>query len=253
MSARDRKVEEEKEEKNSKKQKHYTPRGTRSSWTEAQYTVYKEEQKRFRDRRWKSRKAELVEMAEEMQESKKRLGAWIDDGGRNRTVLAVIDGRKNGQPAVQKDERGLPVDTIPAVKAVPDAQGRSVVNKQSSGGAISNESDQAALQDDSPSEVRSGKAQPKVKAGRGRKRRSEASDAENTTKADQARAKKPKIKKTPGKWVVPDSSDDEGDSHDENRFMREQGLSVVHDYWPSMWRSACAVHVNMKRTNKTVS
>jgi hypothetical protein len=59
-----------------------------------------------------------------------------------------------------------------------------------------------------------------------------------------------KSRKSTKEWVVPDSSDE---STDELQYMREKGLTIIHDYWPSPWRVMAAAFVNTERINKSVS
>jgi hypothetical protein len=88
---------------------HYTPRGERSTWSKAQYTVYKEEKAATRKERWAARKSTLNAIAKDINQATSSKYRSITDGNRNRTVLGQVAGRKNGQPAIEKDSNGIPI------------------------------------------------------------------------------------------------------------------------------------------------
>ncbi|WWD05946.1 hypothetical protein V865_004031 [Kwoniella europaea PYCC6329] len=93
---------------------HYKPRGPRSHWTEAQYTIYKEEQYYWRS------KHRLDKAAQEKrdQDYKRRIYGRVEDdereqtsvqlGGMNRRIIGRVRGRENGEPPVWKDDNGKP-------------------------------------------------------------------------------------------------------------------------------------------------
>jgi hypothetical protein len=250
--------EKQKTEETAKKNKktHYKPRGDRSTWTEAQYTVYKEEKARFQSVQWKSRKVELETMAKDILGSKPKW-TWIMDGGRNKGVLAVIDGREDGEPPVQKNARGLPLsvklddDTSPGEEDAKDGENESSATPENSVAEVATDqpTEHADVDESSEGENLKQKGSTKKRPSES----SESSESEQPTKSSKPVAKKARGRKSNKPWVIPDASEDEGDGYDEVAFMREQGLTIVHDYWPSMWRSACAAHVSMQRINKTVS
>ncbi|WWC97173.1 hypothetical protein V866_004052 [Kwoniella sp. B9012] len=93
---------------------HYNPRGPRSQWTEAQYTIYKEEQyfwrckqrldkaaQEKRDQDYKRRIYGRIEYEEREQTS-------VQLGGMNRRIIGRVRGRENGEPPVWKDDNGKP-------------------------------------------------------------------------------------------------------------------------------------------------
>ncbi|WVQ64700.1 uncharacterized protein L199_002867 [Kwoniella botswanensis] len=93
---------------------HYIPRGPRSHWTEAQYTVYKEEQYFLRS------KLRLDKAAQEKRdqdykrriygrdEGEEREQTSVQLGGMNRRIIGRVRGRENGAPPVWKDDHGKP-------------------------------------------------------------------------------------------------------------------------------------------------
>lgn len=92
---------------------HYIPRGERSTWTHAQYTVYKEEKAFHKREQWKKRKSELKTIAKAMNDDLDKQPWTVRYYGRDRTVLDFVVGRLDGEPAKPKDERGLPLPMTP--------------------------------------------------------------------------------------------------------------------------------------------
>ncbi|WVW81676.1 hypothetical protein I302_103671 [Kwoniella bestiolae CBS 10118] len=87
---------------------HYIPAGSREDWSEAQYIVYKEEQAKWRKNE-RAAKVKSLELAIEIErEDKRKRDNYAIMGRQSRRVLAAVIGRKNGQPPVEKDEKGLP-------------------------------------------------------------------------------------------------------------------------------------------------
>jgi len=249
-----------------KSPKRYTPRGERSTWSEAQYTVYKEERRIGRQKRWEARKLVLNAIAEDIKENDSK-SKTLCDGWRNRSILAEVAGRKDGQPAIEKDDKGLPAMTEidKGEKAPGDDQSSSSDEEDSAGKSRahgrSSKTDSHRLRvpaaKGANKTTRTSSAAPR---GGGRKRAhlsgSEESDEGNVV-LSKGKAKKKlntknkrQKKASPKVWVVPDSSEE---SEDEMDYVRRQGLEVVHDFWPSSERKQAALQVNAKKINKTVS
>jgi hypothetical protein len=90
------------------KKKHYTPRGPRANWSREQYTVYKEEKQLYWERQEKKREEAAEEAAEQAVDGAIKW-KYIKVGKLNRSVLAVIPGRRDGEEALPKDFAGLPI------------------------------------------------------------------------------------------------------------------------------------------------
>nr|XP_031859884.1 uncharacterized protein CI109_004733 [Kwoniella shandongensis]KAA5526956.1 hypothetical protein CI109_004733 [Kwoniella shandongensis] len=88
---------------------HYIPRGPRTEWSQAQYTVYKEEQGIWKGKIKAEQKKALVAANEKIKE-KKKSDKRIEFGGVHRTILAKVRGCLPGEPPAAKTERGLPVE-----------------------------------------------------------------------------------------------------------------------------------------------
>jgi hypothetical protein len=253
--------------------KHYIPRGERSKWSKAQYTVYKEEKRATRKERWAVRKATLDAIAKQINERVNSKYHFIKDGNRSRSVLGKVAGRKNGQPAVEKDEKGIPiVEKSESEEDGSDSSDESDGDNEGEEEVIGKEDAKPAASEKTPKQSgpiklnstkdnQSGSKSSSDKS-RGRKRAhvsesEEESDEEiappvkKGTKTNSKSTKaKPKDKSTKA-WVVPDSSDDE--STNELDYMREKGLTIVHDHWQSPWRVMAAATVSCERISKTVS
>jgi len=255
--------------------KYYTPRGERSTWSQAQYTVYKEEKMITREERWAARRPTLDAIAKDVNHRTSSKYRSITDGNRSRTVLGEVTGRKNGQPAVEKDENGIPIVEKVGVemedsksdeeisseeeeqvavegknKTVSLAKKKSASPKETSktvDGRLSTNSKTAGVKSQSrkrahvteSEESEQEDAAPVRKATRSSKRTKDINDRAKTKKTESA-----------DKWVVPDSSEESADEHE---YMRGQGLTIIHDYWPSPWRVMAAAFVNTERINKSVS
>lgn len=255
---------------------HYVPKGDRHTWSKAQYTVYKEEKRASRDVKWVKRKVQLDEMIQEINKKAKGGVRHIRDGNMNRTVRGMVLGRKHGQPAVEKDDKGMPIiekldEDEEKISDDDDESMSTDEEKQSATGAKEGGIGDSLIT--APS-VKVGLAQyinepedalpdarEQVEKSRKRAHVSDSEDEEIEDSAQKNPKPDPKKKgKTGGTnrkkkqssskgWVVPDSSDE---SEDEMEYMRKQGVKVVHDYWPSKWRSTAANEVNNERINKTV-
>ncbi|WWC57938.1 uncharacterized protein I303_100473 [Kwoniella dejecticola CBS 10117] len=88
---------------------HYIPSGSRERWSQAQYIVYKEEQAKWQAKERKRTIQDLKEKIRTQELEGKKDYEYVHLGGRSRTVLGTVSGRKNGEAAVEKDARGLPI------------------------------------------------------------------------------------------------------------------------------------------------
>jgi hypothetical protein len=255
---------------------HYIPKGDRQTWSQAQYTVYKEEQQAFREVKWAKRKTQLDETIEELKTKAKKGVSYIRDANMNRHVRGMVLGRKHGQPAVAKDDKGMPI-----VEKVDKVEEESSDDNDESD--CSDDEKQSAAKVMTDDVAGSSTAAQSVKIGlaryindpedkrldgheqSGSRKRAHISDSEEEeeeplpAKASKAKSKKKgkinnknkkKTQKSRKKWVVPESSDE---GEDETEYMRKHGLNIIHDYWPSRWRFTAANEVNSERINKTVS
>jgi len=250
--------------------KYYTPRGERSTWSQAQYTVYKEEKMITRDERWAARKPTLDAIAKDVNHRTSSKYRSITDGNRSRTVLGEVPGRKNGQPAVEKDENGIPIvekEDSDSDDEVSSEKEEEVVEEENNKTVSLAKKKSASPKENS--KTVEGSSSPKVKKAVVKshfRKRAHVTESEDSEQEDAAPVKKAtrsskrtkninnraktKRTKSADKWVVPDSSDE---STDEHEYMRKQGLTIVHDYWPSPWRVMAAAFVNTERINKSVS
>ena len=255
---------------------HYVPKGDRHTWSKAQYTVYKEEKRASRDVKWVKRKVQLDGMIQEIIKKANDGVRHIRDGNMNRSVRGMVLGRKHGQPAVEKDDKGLPIvekiEKDEDESSDDDEDSESINEEKQS--ATKATKDDTAESSAGPQIVKVGLAQyindpedaqsdahKQVDKSRKRHYVSDSEDEDIEKSAQKNSKPKPmkkgktggankKIKQSTSKgWVVPDSSDE---SEDEMEYMRKQGVKVVHDYWPSEWRSTAANEVNNERINKTV-
>ena len=252
------------------KPKAYTPRGERSTWSQAQYTVYKEEQRFCREKRWAVRKPLLDSIVKEFKEASTKR-QWMKEGYSRRTILAKVAGRKNGQPAVKKDKKGLPI-----IEASEDSEEEGSAEVDSS--SDEEETDgQDVKAEGGPSDTQTrqtrsnrklnGQAKtqvgPKISDDKTRPRNRKRAHVSDSEEEDEAptqvkKGDKVKPKKTSKKqkkeieqeWVVPESSDE---SETELDYMRNQGMEIIHDHWPSSWRVKAAAKVNDKKVDQAVS
>ena len=245
---------------------HHIPRGERSKWSKAQYTVYKEEKRATRKKRWAIRKPTLDAIAKHINERVNATYQFIEDRKRSRTLLGKVSGRKAGQPAVEKDEKGFPIVEKPKIEvdqSDDDSEGEEEAiyeGNQRAGNSGTTPKQSKSVKNNSV------KAKQPVSKGsgdesRGQKRAhvtdSEHSEEElappvkkgvrTTGKSIKAQPKRKSIKA----WVAPESSDD--DSTNELDYMRGKGLTIIHDHWPSPWRVMAAAMVNTDRINKSVN
>ncbi|WWC97174.1 hypothetical protein V866_004053 [Kwoniella sp. B9012] len=88
---------------------HYIPAGPRKDWSEAQYIVYKEEQTKWRRSQRDAQVQCIKEKMDQQEQEDKNNEAFVMLNGRSRRVLAVVKGREDGEPATEKDRRGIPI------------------------------------------------------------------------------------------------------------------------------------------------
>lgn len=204
---------------------HYIPRGERSTWTRSQYTVYKEEKSHYREAQWKKRKSELKVIAKDLLEAEKRSQAFIDLGYQNRWVLGRVSGRADGQPPIEKDEKGLPV-TVKLDTSEQDDEGHHSERITELNDGETTESE---------------------------KRKRETDDDQGRTPEP---SRTPSRKRAKGKrgeiWTVPEESEDESE-YDELAYMAKHGYTAIHDFWPSASRLGASKFVSQDRLSKTVS
>lgn len=195
----------------------YIPRGDRSTWTRAQYTVYKEEKAYHRERSWGKRKPELREIAKELIEKDAKLNSSVTHGYQHRTVLARVAARGNGEPAPRRDAKGLPKEVTTRASESSDSE------------------------TDSQNANKADRPVPKIKQKR---------KLEDNIKPTAKRLKVADGEE--GEWTVPPLSDIE-DEHDEIAYLARHGCKIVHDFWPSTYRGRVAADVNKYKCSKTVS
>lgn len=271
--------------------KHYTPRGKRSTWSKAQYTVYKEEKQHYREKEWKKRQTELRGLADELIEKDWRDGIFLDHGGNGlRSLLGTVPGLEDGQTPIEKDDKGLPVDPKyrPAAKPKTKASvtGDKAEGKAAAADAPTSESASAAAESsvvgDKPGsmvvvEASTSAAAPvsntqtdqsgdpndkQIEGGHstddptptstGTKRKAPESGDDSESLATQQVEKRVK-KAVKVIWPIPDETDEEEDTHDEYAFLAKRGWTTTHDLWPSKWRKQAAASVNDQKVAKTVS
>lgn len=143
----------------------------------------------------------------------------VQMGATSRTVLTFVPGRLDGEKAIEKDDKGLPL--------------RSVKTEEDEGMGIS------------PLAVRPQITEEGAAIFRMYKRNKRLKLAEKRRKGEK-------------KWVVPETDEEEDENMKELRKLSvrtfdEKGRRVVHDHWPSTWRMKLAEEVNETRINMTVS
>ena len=95
-----------------RKNSFYTPHGDPKQWTKAQQRVHEEEKAAW-TRLEITKAVEAAQRQARSRSSRKEPVKTVRVGYYNRKILAVIDGRRNGQPAVAKGWNGLPLDPQP--------------------------------------------------------------------------------------------------------------------------------------------
>lgn len=115
---------------------HYVPEGDRSTWTEAQYTVYKEEKERWRKRvrQWKQSVvkrswSEAMDAAKVYDMYSRLFKYKIKIRNKMRPLYGYVDGRKDGEEPIKTDTMGRPIRALLGAmpRRVDDAGGKHVV------------------------------------------------------------------------------------------------------------------------------
>ena len=201
--------------------KHYRPRGERTQWTRSQYTVYKEEKTHWI--KTTLRRLEMDEELKELQDESKEQELRVTGlGYYTRTVLAVIPGRLHGQPAVQKDDRGLPI--------LHPSYDLDLLDFYTAGDG--NDTDSS----DSGEEFNE--------------------DAETLSESGLSIDAEPYSQDgdTAGSWTVPETEDEDSDAELLPATLHNSlGRKIIHDFWPSKFREEVATEVNKPKITKTVS
>jgi hypothetical protein len=205
---------------------YYVPRGDRSTWTESQYIVYKEEKFAWKAQEQARKNAErAVAEAEAARRRKKNEKSTIVVGSINRTVLAVVHGRIDGEPAVEKDDKGIPLP------------GQNGPKRPTSSSCAKWGSAAMELAD----------AGKKLWKNMLKRKASDlASGRSSTSPGSTAKRAKPR------KWVTPDT-DTDSETDEDPMPVKSGETKKVHDYWPSKYRSYAAEHVNAERITRRVS
>lgn len=179
---------------------HYVPRGPRAQWTRAQYEVYKEEQSQWREAKLKERNDSLAKAAKQLVDDRFSQPKFVTCGRTDRYCYAVIKGRREGEPAVAKDDNGMPVPE--AVEAQPEDCTETVQET----------------------------ANPEVEITA----MSKSSDNHSSI------------------WMLPETDTEMEPIPTAGASQDKSGKWVLHDYWPSVWRSRIADVVCEVKINKTV-
>ncbi|WVQ93963.1 hypothetical protein IAU59_001041 [Kwoniella sp. CBS 9459] len=93
---------------------HYVPSGMRKDWSEAQYTIYKEEQAKWREHQKTEAKERQKKATAEANYSRSRKGSYLRHKGKNRSILGTVAGLLNGQsPAGPAHDNGTTPSGLP--------------------------------------------------------------------------------------------------------------------------------------------
>ncbi|KAK4686992.1 hypothetical protein P7C73_g3126, partial [Tremellales sp. Uapishka_1] len=228
-------------------ERHYLPKGPRSQWTRHQYIVYKEEKARCRE---KDRKAKKVAAEAKkafwngMGKIAKHEREFIEAGSGLRTLLAVVQGRKDGEAALVKDDKGIPLVDQPVRARLMTKRARDneneIMKREESRSIKASGSRLWQL-----SRMKAGGAE-KEKAKEERKRRVQAILNSEDSEKETRPAKKGKSGSRKKKWIIPDT-----ESEYETEEEVPSDKAKVHDFWPSRARSEAVAHVERARINKT--
>ena len=203
---------------------HYVPRLSRKKWTREQYTVYKEEKREFYLSAVKRTKKKIKAVDAEMAGLRRTKQRWetVHINGVNRHVLATVEGRRDGEKAVKKDDKGLPLAADSDGEGDSDNDGTLIARRGQLGNGETGE----------PRRVRKMRLNQQLKA-----------DIAKAVKAEE--------------WGVPDTDEETDEVVQEFKSLRvrkydEYGHAVVHDCWPSQWRAIIAEEVRESKINLTV-
>ncbi|OCF44298.1 hypothetical protein I317_01916 [Kwoniella heveanensis CBS 569] len=83
---------------------HYIPAGRRQEWSEAQYTVYKEEQAKWRGKERKKAMELQRTATAENNSSHDGIRHFLQHDGRNRTILGMVRGLKDGEAPADRSQ-----------------------------------------------------------------------------------------------------------------------------------------------------
>ena len=183
--------------------------------------VYKEEKTHWikTTRRRLEMDEELKDLQDESKEQELRVACL---GYYKRTVLAVIPGRLHGQPAVQKDDRGLPI-----LHPSYDLDLLDFYTPGDGNDTDYSDSDEE-LKEDAETLSESGLSM----------------DAESYSRDGD----------TAGTWTVPETDDENSEAELlPATSYNNLGRKIIHDFWPSKFREEVATEVNKPKITKTVS
>ena len=162
----------------------------------------------------------------------------------------MVRGREDGEPAITKDEKGLPVKDQPEVlfadgttredrslKSVGDRLLKSIMEQKTRERVVMEKID----------EDKGHVAGKKLRESA--RKREWAQKQHLKRQGDEAMDVDEDGEKI---WKVPDT-DDEEDEVEGPILFDPKGKWIPHEYWPSVWRKKAAEHVNEIRVSKTVS
>lgn len=189
--------------------------------------MYKEEKSAWKVQEKARKKAERAAAEAEAEEKRRKEKPMIRVGYANRTVLAIVHGRMDGEPAVVKDDKGIPLPGQNGPKRpTPGAKWGSAADLEL---------------EDAGKELWT--------SMRKRKASDLASGRSSSSPGSTAKRAKPR------KWVTPDTdTDTDSETDQEPTRVDDSGeTKKVHEYWPSKYRGYVADHVNAGRINRSVS
>ena len=209
----------------------FTPRGEPKKWTEAQRTTHEEGKAAWIE-------AE-IEKANDLakEQARPRRGATTVKTVRvrqqYRRVLAEIDGRRGGQPAVAKNVHGRPLVPQPPMT---QEDGREEPHIEAAAAKLWCKVVYTVLdKHDGDAGVKPVDEAVILAAGTRLWRR--VMEEQSGKRSQGTDVSKTPVK-TKGPFVVK---------------FNERGEKIPHDYWPSKWRKIAAEYLNDERINKTVS
>lgn len=232
---------------------YFTPPGVRSTWSKDDYERYRSEKDAWVENERRIQKT-MADLAAVEAETKRKQGmGWVEVNGRDRRVSGIIKGRKDGEPAVEKNERGIPLKNNSQGEAPSKAMGKSTGSpidqdqKTTADQPIATGSKRPAVTADDDEKETNALLPPE------KKRRTSSTTVAKAKTAKGRKAKKSKKGRNAkeSKWVVPDT-DDEGELARPVRYDC-QGNVIPHDHWKSRYRDDAVRKVNRIRITKTVS
>lgn len=188
--------------------------------------MYKEEKSAWKAKEKARKDAERAVAEAEAERKRKKERPTIAVGYINRTVLAVVHGRFDGEPAVEKDDNGIPLPGQNGPKRTTPEPGAKW------GSAADMELEDAGK-----------------KLWKSMLKRKDSDLASGRSSTSPGAATK---RSRPRKWVTPDT-DTESETDEGPMAVVDPGeTKKVHDYWPSKYRRYAAQHVNAERINRSV-